>query len=63
MNLKTGLSVIDIEIKSLQLLKKKLSKNFDATVELLYKTKGKIIVSGIGKSGHIASKFHQHCHQ
>ena len=38
MNLKTGLSVIDIEIKSLQLLKKKnYPKNFDATVELLYK--------------------------
>ena len=57
MNLKTGIDVIDIEIKSLKLLKKKLSKSFHNAVELLYKTKGKIIVSGIGKSGHIASKI------
>ena len=57
MNLKSGIDVIDIEIKSLQLLKKNLSKSFSDTVELLYKTKGKIIVSGIGKSGHIASKI------
>ena len=63
MNLKTGIDVIDIEIKSLKLLKKKLSKSFHNAVELLYKTKGKIIVSGIGKSGHIASKFLQHYHQ
>ena len=63
MNLKSGIDVIDIEIKSLQLLKKNLSKSFSDTVELLFKTKGKIIVSGIGKSGHVASKFHQHFRQ
>ena len=57
MNLKTGIAVIDIEIKSLLLLKKKLSKSFNDAVELLYKTNGKIVVSGIGKSGHIASKI------
>ena len=57
MNLKTGIDVIDIEIKSLKILKKNLSKSFNDAVELLYKTKGKIIVSGIGKSGHIASKI------
>ena len=34
-----------------------MSKNFHKAVELLYNTKGKIIVSGIGKSGHIASKI------
>ena len=44
MNLKTGIDVIDIEIKSLELLKKNLSKSFNDAVELLYKTKGKIIV-------------------
>ena len=57
MNLKSGIDVIDIEIKSLQLLKKKISKSFSETVELLFKTRGKIIVSGIGKSGHVASKI------
>ena len=58
----TGKSVIDTEIKSLVLMKKKMSGSFDRAIKLLYQTKGKIVVSGIGKSGHIASKFHQHFH-
>ena len=53
----TGRSVIDIEIKSLMLMKKKMSGNFDEAIKLLYQTSGKIVVSGIGKSGHIASKI------
>ena len=64
MNLKSGIDVIDIEIKSLQLLKKNLSKSFSDTVELLFKTKGKIIVSGIGKSGHVAVSYtHLRAHE
>ena len=42
MNLKSGIDVIDIEIRSLKLLKK-LSKSFSDAVELLYKTKGKLL--------------------
>ena len=53
----TGKSVIDTEIKSLVLMKKKMSGSFDRAIKLLYQTKGKIVVSGIGKSGHIASKI------
>ena len=53
----TGKSVIDAEIKSLMLMKKKMSGSFDKAINLLYQTKGKIVVSGIGKSGHIASKI------
>ena len=41
MNLKSGIDVIDIEIKSLQLLKKNLSKSFSDTVELLFRQKEK----------------------
>ena len=57
MEIKTGRSVIDIEIKALSLLKKSLSNTFQEAVKLLYKTKGKIVISGIGKSGHIAKKI------
>ena len=57
MEIKTGKKVIDIEIKALSLLKKNISSNFTQVVNLLFKNKGKIIVSGIGKSGHIASKI------
>jgi len=53
----TGKSVVDTEIKSLTLLKKKMSETFDKAIKLLYQTNGKIVVSGMGKSGHIASKI------
>lgn len=57
MEIKTGRQVIDIEIKALNLLKSYISKDFVKVVNLLLKNKGKIAVSGIGKSGHIASKI------
>ncbi len=57
MEIKTGKKVIDIEIKALSLLRNNISSNFAQVVNLLFKNKGKIIVSGIGKSGHIASKI------
>ncbi len=57
MDLKVGKNVLDLEIKALELLKKNLNETFKKVVNLLFKTKGKIIISGIGKSGHIASKI------
>jgi len=57
MEIKTGKKVIDIEINALNLLKNNISTNFVKVVNLLLKSKGKIIISGIGKSGHIASKI------
>ena len=57
MEIKTARQVIDIEIEALNLLKNYISTDFVKVVNLLLKNKGKIIVSGIGKSGHIASKI------
>ncbi|MAI29060.1 MAG: KpsF/GutQ family sugar-phosphate isomerase [Pelagibacteraceae bacterium TMED124] len=58
MTFSIGQNVIDIEIRALNLLKKSLSKiQFQMAVNYLYKTSGKIIISGIGKSGHIGSKI------
>ena len=58
MNFSIGQKVIDTEIKALSLMKKTLSKNqFDKAVNVIYKTPGRIIISGIGKSGHIGSKI------
>ena len=57
MEIKTGKSVIDIEIKALGLLKNSISKPFRDAVLTLHQTKGKIVLSGIGKSGHIAKKI------
>ena len=58
MTFSIGQNVIDIEIEALNLLKKSISKvQFETAVNYLYKTSGKIIISGIGKSGHIGSKI------
>ena len=56
MEIKTGRQVIDIEIKALNLLKITFQR-FCKSCKFTFKNKGKIIVSGIGKSGHIASKI------
>ncbi len=34
-----------------------IDKNFENAVELIYKCKGKVIVTGVGKSGHIGAKI------
>ncbi len=57
MNLKIAKEVIDIEIRALNLLKSSLSKNFEKVIDILLKTSGKVVISGIGKSGHIAKKI------
>ena len=36
---------------------KNISSDFSNAIKVLYKTKGKIIFSGLGKSGHIAKKI------
>lgn len=55
--LKTGLDVINQEKESLELLSRNMPEDFVKVVELLLKTKGRFIVSGIGKSGYIANKI------
>ena len=57
MEIDIGKKVINAEIKALDLLKKSISRDFSKAIEVLYKTKGKIIISGLGKSGHIATKI------
>ena len=52
-----GKSVIDLEIDALKKLRKSLNKNFDKIVSLLLKCKGKVIFSGVGKSGIISKKI------
>ena len=57
MEINIGKKVISAEIKALDLLKKSISRDFSDAIEVLFKTKGKIIISGLGKSGHIATKI------
>ena len=34
-----------------------LDENFDKAVEIIYDCKGKIIITGVGKSGHVGAKM------
>lgn len=55
--LRSGKRVIEEEIEGLKRLKDSLDENFVKAVELLLSCKGKVILTGIGKSGHIARKI------
>ena len=49
--------VINLEIKALQKLKKKINSSFNQAVTQIAKCQSKIILCGVGKSGLIASKI------
>jgi arabinose-5-phosphate isomerase len=49
--------VFEIEAKSLTDLSKQLDGNFDLAIEAILKTKGRLVVSGVGKSGLIGRKI------
>ena len=52
-----AIQVIDTEANSILGLKELLTDNFGKVVELILKSKGNVIVSGIGKSANIAQKI------
>ena len=54
---KVGQEVIKLESIALAKLSKSLDKDFIKAVELLSQQNGKIIISGVGKSGNIAGKI------
>jgi len=55
--IKTGRRVIDHEAAALSDLSSSINTNFSAAVSLIAKASGKIIISGMGKSGHVAKKI------
>ncbi|MEE4189010.1 MAG: KpsF/GutQ family sugar-phosphate isomerase [Roseobacter sp.] len=55
--LDTARRVIDIEANALHELSAGLDESFSRAVELILSAKGRVIVSGMGKSGHIARKI------
>ena len=54
---KYALEVFEEEAKAISNLSDLLNGEFDAAVQMILKTKGKITVIGVGKSGHIARKI------
>ncbi|MFZ1725786.1 MAG: KpsF/GutQ family sugar-phosphate isomerase [Albidovulum sp.] len=55
--LATARRVIDIEARALTTLSLALDSTFSDAVDLILKAKGRVIVSGMGKSGHIGRKI------
>lgn len=55
--LETGRAVIATEIDALKALEAALDSRFEAAVELILAASGRVIVSGMGKSGHVARKI------
>ncbi|MEE9355616.1 MAG: KpsF/GutQ family sugar-phosphate isomerase [Methylococcaceae bacterium] len=53
----SGLAVVDIEAKAVAMLKARINEDFINACELLLNCKGRIVVTGMGKSGHIGGKI------
>ncbi len=50
-------NVLDIEANSILRLKNSINENFTKAVDILYNCKGRVIITGMGKSGHIGRKI------
>lgn len=50
-------AVITAEIEAIQALNDRLGPDFDAACETILACKGRVIISGMGKSGHISNKI------
>jgi len=55
--LATARRVIDVELRGLAALSSTLDGSFSAALDLILKAKGRVIVSGMGKSGHVGRKI------
>jgi len=55
--LKRGREVLDIEASAIRGLKSRVDNNFKQVINIILKTRGRVIVSGMGKTGIIAQKL------
>jgi arabinose-5-phosphate isomerase len=55
--IKRAKEVLETEAQAIRLLKARLGKGFIKAIELILKCKGRVVVSGMGKTGIIAQKF------
>lgn len=55
--LQYGRELLELELHEAQKLPARLGKDFVKACQLILSTKGKVVVSGIGKSGHIGKKI------
>ena len=54
---KLGLAVIETELASISALKSRINDDFASACELMLACEGRVVVTGMGKSGHIGNKI------
>jgi len=54
---KLGLAVVETELAGIEALKQQINDDFAKACELMLACEGRIVVTGMGKSGHIGSKI------
>ena len=55
--LQLGKSVIAQEEKALEVLRQSLGNDFSQALDCIFSCKGRLVISGMGKSGHIGKKI------
>ena len=55
--LKRAKAVLDIEASAVKALKKSINSDFKAAVKYIFDSKGRVVVTGVGKTGIIGQKF------
>ncbi len=55
--LEEGKKLFDTEIQAMEIVKNALDDNFVKIVELIVNCKGKVVITGMGKPGHIGTKI------
>ena len=55
--IKTGRNVIKIEAEAVANLEKSINQDFVKAIDIIYATKGRVVLTGMGKSGLIARKI------
>lgn len=56
-SIKRAKEVLDIESGAIKGLKSRIGRNFQQALEIMLKAQGRVVVSGMGKTGIIAQKF------
>jgi arabinose-5-phosphate isomerase len=57
MLLRRGVEVVSIEAEALRTLSESLDYSFVEACEAIYSARGRVVVTGMGKSGHIGRKW------
>lgn len=55
--LKMGTKVIEKEIEAIEKISKELDENFVSAINSIHDCKGRVIFTGLGKSGHIGKNW------